>query len=181
MVEAARASQPDNDGRWRTIMVDERLHIDRAMLITFCAITFVTNASHGQELPHAAFRQEPNLTTNEGHVALGWGAGRDSLVYELQSALEPDFIEPTRLYQGTDQTSFLSGLVDGQYYFRVRAKSPGDDTWGPWSESVDLMCEHHSLTLAWVLFASGGLLFGLIVFFVGVNARSLERFERADV
>ena len=78
---------------------------------------------------------------------------------------------------GADQTSFLSGLANGDYYFRVRAREAEVETWGPWSGSLSLVCEHHSLTLAWTLFASGGLLFMIVVIFVGVNARSLDRFE----
>jgi hypothetical protein len=111
---------------------------------------------------------------------LNWSADLDSPVYELQSSPEPDFAEPTCLYQGADDTSFRSGLADGRYYFRVRARQADGGTWGPWSEAVELVCEHHSMTLAWTLFAAGGLLFLLVALFVGVNARSLDRFESHD-
>lgn len=162
------------------MIMNKRLHVGRTILAGFVALTVSVIPSQGQEPPRAAFRHELKLTTSEGHVALEWGGDRDLLEYELQSATEPHFIEPIRLYQGTDRTSFMSGLSDGRHFFRVRARSSEGDIWGPWSEPVELVCKHHSLTLAWALFTSGGLLFLLVVFFVGVNARSLERFERND-
>lgn len=128
--------------------------------------------------PEAVFRNDAELTTTEGHVTLKWRADGDSLVYQLQSARAADFQQPTSRYHGMQDAYFLSGLADGKYWFRVRAKKSENDAWGPWSDSVVLKCKHHSLIFAWILFASGGMLFLLIVLFVGINARDLGRFER---
>lgn len=152
----------------------------RIVLLGIVGLTIPNASSRVEELPKAEFAHESHLTTNEGHVSLEWGGDGELLEYELQSAQKPDFLEPMKLYQGTDTTSFLSGLADGRHFFRVRARTADGNVWGPWSPSVELICEHHSLTLAWLLFASGGTLFFLIVLFVAVNARSLNRFERSD-
>lgn len=133
-----------------------------------------------QDVPRVNFQTELKLTTNDGLVALRWHGDHDGLVYELQSAQEPGFLDPITEYEGTDQSSFQSGLPNGRYFFRIRARQLDSEIWGPWSDSVELICEHHSPRLAWTLFASGGLLFLLIVLFVGVNARSLDRFENND-
>ena len=162
------------------MIMNRRLRIGRIILTGLAALTVPSVLSHAQELPRVTFHHESRLTTSEGHTGLEWSGDRDSLMYELQSAREPDFIDPTSQYHGTDEASFLSGLTDGRYFFRVRARPSENDTWGPWSESVELVCEHHSLTFAWTLFTSGGLLFLFIVFFVGLNARLLHRFERND-
>lgn len=130
-----------------------------------------------QALPRATFDHSDTLTANEGYVALKWGGDSDALVYEVQSALEPLFHDPTTEYQGRDEQSFLSGLASDHYYFRVRARMSDGPTWGPWSSPVEIICKHHSLTVAWALFASGGLLFLLIVAFVGIHARSMACFE----
>ncbi|MGD2109400.1 MAG: hypothetical protein PVI86_08400 [Phycisphaerae bacterium] len=130
-----------------------------------------------QNLPQAVFHNEPALRTNEGHVSLSWSADLDSPVYELQGSPEAGFAESTCLYRGADETSFRSGLADGRYYYRVRARQSEAGTWGPWSKPVELVCEHHSMAHAWTLFALGSLLFLLIALFVGINARHLDRFE----
>jgi len=150
------------------------------ILAGLAAFTAGSPGSRAEQLPRAAFQHGLELSTSEGHVTLGWGGEGAGLVYELQSAAGPDFAEPTVEYQGWDEASFLSGLADGRYFLRVRARRPQEAAWGPWSDTVELVCEHHSLTLAWALFACGGVLFLLIVLFVGVNARFLERFESSD-
>jgi hypothetical protein len=131
-----------------------------------------------QELPQAAFGHETELSTNEGHVLLQWGHDDELLIYQLQMAATADFTAPTRLYEGSDKASFLSGLVDGRHFFRVRAREPDSETWGPWSASAEVVCEHHALTTAWAFFAVGGALFVLIVLSVGTGARSVGRFAR---
>lgn len=159
-------------------MKDSPPRVGRVILAGLATLTASGVMSFAQGPPRAGFDNEPELTTREGHVALKWEGDHHGLVYEVDQARVADFSDAATLYVGPDTASFLSGLADGEYFFRVRAREVEGDTWGPWSESVALVCEHHSLTVAWTLFASGGLLFLLVVLFVGVNAHSLDRFER---
>jgi hypothetical protein len=156
------------------------IRIGNVVLVGVVVLGILGPSSLAEELPQAEFINEPNLTTNEGHISLEWSGDGDLLVYELQGARKPEFLDPMKLYKGGDTTSFLSGLADGQHFFRVRARTSGSGAWGPWSQTVELVCEHHSMTLAWSLFASGGALFLLIVLFVGINARYLDRIARSD-
>jgi hypothetical protein len=154
--------------------------LGRVALVAVAALAGSHAAAATSKLPEVEFENEPKLTTNEGHVSLRWEGNGDPLAYEVQSDDKRAFPTPTRIYRGTDERTFLSGLADGRYFFRVRARPLDAKTWGPWSSPVELLCEHHSLALAWTLFGSGGLLFALIVAFVTVNARHLDRFERND-
>lgn len=132
------------------------------------------------EPPGAAFICKPLLNSREGHVTLEWRGSGDLLEFQLQSAENAHFVNPTIEYQGADQSCFQSGLPDGHYYYRVRARQPGSEVWGPWSERVQFICKHHSLAFAWILFGSGGVVFASIVLFVCLNARHLERFETGN-
>ena len=130
-----------------------------------------------EALPKTKFLNPPDASTSEGHVSLKWQADRKGVQYELQQSDNPQFTDPVRLYLGADSSSFLSGLIDGRYFFRVRARHLKDGAWGSWSTPIQLACKHHSMSLAWTLFATGGLLFLSIAVFVGVNALRLRRFE----
>ncbi len=151
-----------------------------SVIAALAALIIPVAGARAQALPTALFDHELKLSTSEGHAALKWKGDREALVYALQSAPDAEFTEPSLVYEGGDQSSFQSGLADGRYYYRVRARELDSATWGPWSDPVEVVCKHHSFALAWTLFASGGLLFLLIVLFVGVNAFSLDRFERND-
>lgn len=136
--------------------------------------------AEGDQPPLVAFENDETLKTKEGHVALRWSGDRESLVFELQYSDSPQFSEPVSLYHGVDSASFQSGLTDGEHFYRVRARAADGGTWGPWSEPVEVQCTHHSLPFAWTLFASGSVLFLLIVLFVGVHARSPKRLKEKN-
>jgi len=160
--------------------VGKRHRTSRIILAGIAALAVDALQTRAEGPPYAVFINDLTQNTNEGHAALKWSGDGDALVYELQSAMEPDFREPTTEYRGADESSFQSGLVDGRYFYRIRARRHESDAWGPWSEPIEVVCEHHSLALAWTLFASGGILFLLIVLSVGIGARSLDRFEIND-
>jgi hypothetical protein len=74
---------------------------------------------------------------------------------------------------------FLSGLRSGKYYVRLRQRPLGDDresSWSPWSQSKELVVEHHSLLLTFGLFSAGAVVFVSIVHFVLGHERKRRRF-----
>lgn len=108
--------------------------------------------------------------SNDGHVKLEWGvAGDAGTQYELQQAGDESFGEAKVIYQGPDRASFVSGLENGTYFFRVRAQ--GQD----WSNVMKLEVAHHSLTFTFVLLGLGGIVFlctaGMVLYGVRKSAQ----------
>lgn len=117
-------------------------------------------------LNFANAQQSPDLTTqtgnisNDGHIKLSWSLMESVDGYEIQQSTDPDFERSKIIYNGPDLATFISGLKNGTYYYRVRAK--GSD----WSNVITIHVRHHSLQLAFMLFALGGIVFLLTVFVV---------------
>jgi hypothetical protein len=77
------------------------------------------------------------IRNSTGHIDLVWaaqGASSDTPpAFELQGARSSDFAEAITYYSGLDNRSFISGLAEGAYFFRVRPLDaearPGE--WSP--------------------------------------------------
>ncbi len=85
--------------------------------------------------------------------------------YELQRASDESFSDPKTLYSGPDQGRYVSGLLDGSYYFRVRARQ-GDAAWSEWSKPQRLVVTHWPKNRALGLMAVGALVFLATAFVV---------------
>ncbi|MCA8954236.1 MAG: fibronectin type III domain-containing protein [Planctomycetes bacterium] len=100
----------------------------------------------------------PEVST-DGTLDLSWridpAAGAD-LEFELEESIDGG--EPVRIPAGAHDAAALSGRDDGAYRYRVRAVA-ADGTAGAWSEPVELRVEHHSLALAFSIFAIGAVVF----------------------
>ena len=99
-----------------------------------------------------------------GHIRLEWSADHET-TFELQRAQTAAFTDSLTIYTGPDRASFISGLENGTYYFRVR------ETGKEWSDIMTVLVEHQSLRLAFTLFTIGGIVFLLTVFVVVNGAR----------
>lgn len=104
----------------------------------------------------------------EGHIRLEWAAERDT-IFELQQSRTADFADPLTIYRGPDLASFISGLKNGTYYYRVRVP---DDSW---SDTMTIEVQHQSLQLALTLFGVGCVVFLLTVFVVVNGARQANK------
>ncbi len=96
----------------------------------------------------------------EGWVSLGWTVPEEvgaleGLEFELQEATVAGFAEPQLQYRGRDTASFVAGLAEGSYFYRVRLV--GDDEVGPWSEPLEVRVEYVNQGLVWTLLAAGML------------------------
>lgn len=111
-----------------------------------------------QERP--AFRGQGSLTTNDGHVRLRWVSLAPDAVYEVQQSATTGFEDPITIYVGPDLATFVSGLSDGIYYYRFRARD------GDWSDTLTLTVRHYSLHLAFTLSGLGAIVFLLTVLVV---------------
>lgn len=97
----------------------------------------------------------PPLST-DGVTQLSWDLKGSPV--ELQRATTPTFDDAIVVYRGTDSASLRSGLVDDDYYYRLRALA-ADGSVGPWSAPLQVQVRHHELGRAWGVFALGGVVF----------------------
>jgi len=121
-------------------------------------------------------------TSDVGTVQLAWDPADATpdgveVVFELQESQEADFAESLRRYLGEDRASFVSGLPDGRYYYRVRQREGEDGEWGPWSSLVAVDVEHYALWKAWTLFGVGGALVLTIITFLFTADRRIRSEE----
>lgn len=119
---------------------------------------------------HAAPAPELGTGTTEataGYYRLTWsGDSAREPVYTVQEAPSAEFHSTRTVYRGRNGATVLSGLPDGERYYRVRARY-GDGEVTPWSEPVRVRVDHHPLSRAWTFFGVGAVVFlstlGLIV------------------
>ncbi len=112
--------------------------------------------------------EEGNVVTNSGQIELVWkvpgnNTNLDSLEFELQEGETPNFEETLVRYKGPDRASYISGLENGTFFFRVRAINTETNQVSNWSEPAVAIVEHHSLSFALFLFCIGAIVFLLTV------------------
>jgi len=92
-----------------------------------------------------------------GFYQLSWQAGEAPVAFELQEATRPDFADAREFYRGPDLATVFSGQPNGDYYYRIRAID--GDTVSPWSDTVHVVVQHHSLARAFTFLALGAIVF----------------------
>ena len=102
------------------------------------------------------------VSSSSGYIQLTWTATDENDSFVLEQSVSSDFESVKTIYSGPDLATFVSGLPDGQYYFRVHGKDQ------KWSSTLQLNVQHQSLQLALSLSAIGFLVF---VMTVGVVVR----------
>lgn len=124
-------------------------------------------AAAGAAAPVApAWNHAEVMESRDGYAQLSWGLPLEDdpleevdWVYHLQEGRQPVFDETDVQYMGPQHSSFVSGLEDGAYYYRVRARHPDEEGWGEWSAVVRVDVRHHSRRLALTLMSIGGFVF----------------------
>lgn len=117
-----------------------------------------------------SFNGSLQLDNNSGYVTLEWQTQKRDLPvkFKIQNSQSSKFPNQKTLEKITPNTQiFVSGLRDGNYYFRISEKSEKDSTWSPWSEVLEVKVKHPSKNLALSLFAIGAFCFLAIVTFLG--------------
>jgi hypothetical protein len=107
--------------------------------------------------------------SSDGTARLTWSTSAQASV-NIQKSLDESFSESTTVYRGKDNASVITGLMDGEYYFRARSEYP-DGGVSAWSETVLLSVEHHSLTKATLFFALGGIVFLATMLLIAFGAK----------
>ncbi len=133
--------------------------------------------SFGKTAPKVRF-EEDSLFTQSGHVKLVWEVDEaDEEVlweFEVQSDSTADFTAPRKLYRGPDGATFISGLPDGEYFYRIRVVGPEVDAPGAWGQAY-VSVTHHSLSLALTIAGIGSIVFLLTVIVVLRGVRNSEQ------
>ena len=142
-------------------------------LISFSQSVWASN------LPIPIFTNNPIEQTESGHVKLSWKVPNSSSsaapwVFELQKSNDPNFSSAVQLYRGPDLATFLSGLPNGNYFYRVRTSIRGE-AHSDWSPTILVKVKHHSLSLALWLFGIGATVFLLTVGIVVQGAVSTSK------
>jgi hypothetical protein len=108
----------------------------------------------GTGFAEPAFESPPGRDS-AGFFSLSWsGAER----FELERATGPDHADARIIYRGSDTTTTVSGLPDGEYRFRIRAEGSS-----AWSDEAVVVVEHHALSRALLFFALGAGVFLALV------------------
>lgn len=99
------------------------------------------------------FLNREGLTKNpsdNGVVTLQWEASGKEV--EVQRSVTPDFQKPRLVYRGTQTASVVTGLREGEYYFRIRDAEEAE-----WSPALAVRVEYISRTKLFVLLSLGGV------------------------
>ena len=116
--------------------------------------------------------------TNSGSVKLSWHSqsaapSAANVEFELQRATNRSFSDAHTYYRGPDLATYVSGLANGSYYYRIREiRNTGQ--YSVWSTPVEVIVEHHSLNLAFTLFGLGAVVFILTLVIVLKGAPTRE-------
>lgn len=135
-----------------------------AKMVVFTIAVFVScvNVLQASRLPVPEFNMPGESFTDSGYMSIKWSStGNYVGDYQLEQASDPDFKESKLIYEGPDRASFVSGLPNGVYYFRVRAVE--GDKFSQWSPMVSVKVKHHSLAMAFGLASVGIVVFLLTV------------------
>lgn len=137
-------------------------------------------------LPVPTFDMTLDHATNSGTIQLVWSVDTlealpENLTFELIQAADSLFETGKVRYNGPDMATYISGLKNGAYYFRVRTIAEDGVRASAWSETAVVVVEHHSLSLALTLAGLGGLVFLLTVAVVAHGTRTTEREHRLQL
>lgn len=104
-----------------------------------------------------------------GYYQLSWHSDTTLPEYELQESAKADFSSPVVLYRGPDTATVITGRADGDYHYRLRARTEAATS--PWSATVEVSVRHHSLGRALLFFSIGALVFVTTVFTILIGNR----------
>ena len=99
-------------------------------------------------------------------MTLMWDSDAEDGSHQLEYSTTSSFQEAELWYEGPARRSFVSGLGEGEHFYRVRSRTGEGSPWGPWSEPMHIVVELQSLSTAWLLFGIGAVVFVCIAGFI---------------
>jgi hypothetical protein len=114
--------------------------------------------------PAPSFLGAELQSTSEGHATLSWTLPAESgpegteLRFELEQSNDPAFTNHRLRYEGPGRSVFVSGLLEGRTYYRVRSRSSGAVP-GPWSDPLVVEVSYPGRGQVLLLLAVGCVVF----------------------
>lgn len=109
-----------------------------------------------------------------GHFSLAWESDADDALFIVESSPSEDFAGAVVYFEGPQRQAYISGLEEGEHFFRIAVRNSPEDDWSEWSEPASLTVAHHDLGVAFAFAGVGAVLFLCIVGFVIVAPRRVE-------
>lgn len=126
-----------------------------------------------QDIPAPVFVNERELSSNSGYLSLNWDYSDSAdISFVLEASRDSLFEAADILYEGPDRATFISGLEDGRYFYRLRAFD--GNQYSAWSGVTRVLIKHHSLSFALFLFSVGMLVFAATVGIIIYGNRQVE-------
>ncbi len=141
------------------------------------SLLFFTGAKIAAQLPAPVFQNKPTELSESGYIKLSWeldgtNTSANNFIFELQRSAHQDFEQSAQTYRGPDYATFISGLPDGDYYYRARTIAIDGAQESDWSAPVLVQVKHHSLSLALLLCGIGAAVFLITVGIVVQGVRT---------
>ena len=122
------------------------------------------------------------LASDEGKATLRWDANRDNadgeVLFELIYSRSPDFQNSRVHYRGPDRSTTITGLTEGEHFYRIRVVSPGASA-SEWSGPFTVKVQYPSKTAVGILMALGLMAFIATVTAVLVGHRTTQTTGRS--
>ncbi len=123
------------------------------------------------------FVQSSVLTSNSGFFKLEWRITDELPLQEgysflLEQSNDENFNHIKSIYKGSDLATYISGLPNGTFYYRVKIIEQQNQKESQWSPHLQARVEHFSLQFALTLCALGALVFLLTVAVIVIGVRS---------
>ena len=120
------------------------------------------------------FTVPSSLVISSGSFPLKWTSPGSFLPdrFILQQGTERDFSSAQTIYSGPDRGTYISGLPDGEFYFRVRAvTAEGSTKPAHWSSTIHRTVKHPSLVFALSLMSVGATVFLSTIVMIALGVR----------
>lgn len=155
--------------------------------ISFFIILFLFSSLGLQAAPpKPIFSGDQQIGQSLPYLTLSWSlpdaepVEDRAILFELQMARSPDFTDTVTHYRGPDRASFVSGLAEGDYFFRIRSFYNEGPASG-WTDAKQVTVEYQSLAQAFVLFGIGALVSIATIALVVTGDRRTRREEMANL
>ena len=141
--------------------------------ILLMIFSFTPAIVSAQDIPAPVFLNERELSSNSGYLSLNWDySDSTDITFVLEASRDSLFKDADILYEGPDRATFISGLEDGKYFYRLRAFD--GNQYSAWSGVTRVLIKHHSLSFALFLFGVGMLVFAATVGIIIYGNRQVE-------
>lgn len=138
-------------------------------LLTTESVKTSARAEEQLDVQSPRFTVPSALIISSGSFSLKWTPPDRpvSHQFELQQDTRRNFSEAQTIYSGPDRGTYISGLPNGEFFYRIRSIDAEKITRGPWSSTIHRTVKHPSLTFAVSLMSVGATVFfatiGMIV------------------